>query len=508
MAMLPFELWSQIFGHLDTDDIVNCQRVSRAMLSYARDPVLWRQRLYRKTDICSKRQNFLALKTTAPPTTETDRFTIDHWDPRYPDEDLDFYREYVRRKAPVRSINWLPLPKHARRSKGTIEATGLNAVHDQDGQVQRLITPLDDGSICIWDLSRHGCKTIMNLGARSTPKLLVPGQGRSQSNPVNNIAVDSRHNHAYVAQQNLIHQIDLNTLQSVRIRAFPQVITAVSEYNAGMPLAVGTADSLYLCDSRAQDPMTAHLSNHGELQAVVFEPRSDALWVAGRFSHINVLDNRFFPRVRGYVPSGGQISSLSILPYPHLPHLDASTPLSLRLDAKHRSHASTLIAAGSYKGHGSLELYGVTPESPAIVTKSYNRHTASNSKLLSAVPHGASIAASTADGRIAWFERDGSALRTTTLPEDEMAKKLLPMTGPECTSTTGAADALFMWTAEGRVGVLTFGGCGVEVEEEHDERDNDSNESDEEERLHAERMRRALEAHSHEARFLRGLGLR
>lgn len=81
---------------------------------------------------------------------------------------------------------------------------------------------------------------------------------------------------------------------------------------------------------------------------------------------------------------------------------------------------STLVAAGEYKGKGSLELFRLSSE-PRHATLSsdpfgarlrdtvyQNRQTASRSKLLGVAAHGTKLVFSDGDGALKWVERDGS----------------------------------------------------------------------------------------------------
>ncbi|KAF2679641.1 hypothetical protein K458DRAFT_422188 [Lentithecium fluviatile CBS 122367] len=99
-------------------------------------------------------------------------------------------------------------------------------------------------------------------------------------------------------------------------------------------------------------------------------------------------------------------------------HWPYTHPSRLR-EAKSTS-GHTLIAAGEYKGKGSLELYGLSSDPHRSINLSdnrttrnnhacyQNRQTASSSKLLSVAPHGTRLVFSDGDGNLKWVERDGS----------------------------------------------------------------------------------------------------
>lgn len=203
---------------------------------------------------------------------------------------------------------------------------------------------------------------------------------------------------------------------------------------------------------------------------------------------------------------------------------------------------TTLLAAGEYKGKGSLEMYGLSPDPTrtslssdyagvrARETRFLNRQTASSSKLLTVAPHGGKIVFADGDGNVRWVERDGfSHVRSWNVngpsrvpgteswrsrvtaglqdePPEDIVQLLLP-TRPKSTMVAldnAGEDNLVMWTGEGKLGLLGFGApkWGAFAGNENEDVD-----SVMEEREYDAEMGQALRAHANELNFLRDLGL-
>ncbi|KAL9078552.1 MAG: hypothetical protein Q9157_002510 [Trypethelium eluteriae] len=204
----------------------------------------------------------------------------------------------------------------------------------------------------------------------------------------------------------------------------------------------------------------------------------------------------------------------------------------------------TLLAAGEYKGKGSLELYGLSPEprlttlsSDALATPrtaraldgvgrrqtSYqNRQTASVSKLLAVATHGARVVFADGDGGVKWVERDGCSLVRTWNVNDAKMPGLVRGRSPggeasdvdsgyaserersrgrdEVAAGEGAEEPndivqklvpttspgvnnsnLLVWTGDGRLGLLGFGKRALFSEDEWQEGEDLSEEARREE---------------------------
>lgn len=271
--------------------------------------------------------------------------------------------------------------------------------------------------------------------------------------------------------------------------------------------------------------------------------------------------------------SGARLSCITAIPHPFIPQdLRLGRPYSnagLLRDAK-STKGYTLIAAGEYKGKGSLELYGLSGEPSRSINSSdsrttrngkayyQNRQTASSSKLLAVAPHGTRLVFSDGDGNLKWVERDGStpvrqfnindfqrrkdgstgADESTATqhhhhhhgnlvnatPDSEagwgdIVQKILPTTSPSLltpyTPPSSSAEALglnnlVLWTGDGKLGLLGFGKeppMARDVFEDALEVQGESAGEKVREREYGAEMRRALEHQARELRWLRGYGL-
>ena len=489
----------------------------------------------------------------------------DSWNPAYPDEKVDWYDEYVARHAPL-SMSWLEQPSSEQNGlREKLETKGLGLSEDHGGSM--VVAPLDDGSVCLWNIGRGDAAPNVRDGrimARSRPGLLsVNGpNGSTLQNMINPraktistgvvecVSVDRVRNKAYFAVQSGLNEVDLTTLQISSYEQYPYDITALSEASHPVPLTVGTRLSLHLHDPRLSNnggSPTSWVSDRVDTNAnVVPEPGysttdfhrlstgdsaqtdyatlshsaplsiqhlnpSSTIYVAGRFPSILIYDRRYFPKPTSTIHSGARLCSIASLPTPNRP---------------------TLAAAGEYNGKGSLELYPLNsasdaPPSDMIPEPTRNRTSASRSKLLSLTPHGTRLLFSDSDGKLKWVERDGSTLVrqwnintfdsslsdyestgsgifNAHVNEGEVARKLLPV-------GTGARSEVCVWTGE-KIGVLGFKdkprfSFGVDGDSGTHTPDGSSDGENVDERGYGRMMRRALERQADEVRFVRGLGL-
>ena len=481
------------------------------------------------------------------------------WDPTYPDEKVDWYREYIARHAPL-SISWLEQPRNGSRERLETRGLGLFKNHED----HTLVAPLDDGSVCLWNVGREDATPDALEGrimARSSPGLLsedwpdgstphvsTTSRGRlTNTGAVECVSVDIPRNKAYFAVQSGLNEVDLTTLKVSSFHRYPFSITALSEASYPVPLTVATSSSVHLHDPRlssGSSPVSGitdraepyaslpkktgysttdfYRLSSGDLaqtdHATLSQPNplsilhlrhSPTIHVAGRFPSILTYDRRYFPRLTSTIHSGARLCSITSLP-------NANHP--------------TLVAAGEYNGKGSLELYPLDSSSNVSTSGTIpqpirNRTSASRSKILSVIPHGTRLLFSDGDGKVKWVERDGSTLvrqwnintfdssfssversRSGIFNADpnggDVARKLLPL-GPE---------AVCVWTGE-KVGVLGFNAKprfsfdDVDDGARTPDSNSDSGESMDE-RSFGRMMRRALQRQADEVRFVRGLGLR
>ena len=508
-----------------------------------------------------------------------------NWDPTYPGESVNFYNDFIQRHAP-HSISWFQNARHGHRDDDLHhEATGAGILFDGAGMADKLVASLEDGSISIWDASgpRRG-----GIIARSSIGLL-PDKGSdldydtrlqqskaamTETGAVEGVSIDSRQKKGYFAVQNTLNEVDLETLQVISRTPYPFPITALSEARHPTPLTVGTNWTIHLHDTRrpptaptsmrceliggaASNPFSrlqtgdfgghVSLSQPGALSILHLPTTREwdgngDIWVGGRFTSFLNFDRRFFPRLRGTVHSGARISCLTALPHPFVPRdlrLGRPIPSMSSLHEAKTIPGHILIAAGEYKGKGSLELYGLSSDPSRSINSSdsrttgnrhayyQNRQTASSSKLLSVAPHGSRLVFSDGDGNLKWVERDGSTsvrqfnindTSTSTRPSPEagwgdIVQKIMPTVSDSGHSPSPdiplGQDNLVIWTGDGKLGLVGFGRTpafdvsaldGMAEEEL-------GKELRAKERKYGAEMRRALEHQARELKWLRGYGL-
>lgn len=575
---------------MDIIDVARCQLISSRFLNLARDFELWKtlcfedsraeaaRRRQRLRDAQDSHLNDLvsAISSLTGATGESSS-TVDprdsdriqrnralaNWEPGYPGKDIDYYEEYIHRHADV-NVDWINLPNTGGGDKREVrEATGM-AILSNNGS-QNIVSPLDDGTVCVWDVTsrsttRDGGRA--KLLDQSSSGLLTGGASPDRSHTlmteigaVECVSIDSSASKGYFSVQNMLQEVDLQTLQVSSTKEYPFPITALSSCQPGMPLTVGTSWTVHLHDSRDMTTpsgidntaqliggsVNAHatLSQPGPL-SILTQQDTSSIWVAGRFTSLLNYDIRRFPRLLGTIHSGARIASLTSLPYPFIPRsldLVRNPDASLAtLQTARSKPGTTLLAAAEYKGKGSLELHD-----PSGKDSYQNRQTASASKLLSVAPHGGRIVFSDGDGNLRWMERDGSTLvrqyninsetsadattggifasSDSDMPgQGDIVQKILPLRACKSDTSSDRPDvpneALMLWSGDGRIGCLSFGTQnpikpddswhdaveeqGLSVEERAKE---------DAERQYDLRMRRALERNADEVRFVRGLGM-
>lgn len=300
--------------------------------------------------------------------------------------------------------------------------------------------------------------------------------------------------------------------------------------------------SLGLIFSDEPPPSFASLAQPGPLSILHLErpggsvDLSDDIFVAGRFSNILHYDRRSFPVIKGSLHSGARLCSMTSLPFPFSAVDSDLRRAGLLSSAEVKASKTvpggrTLVACGEYNTKGSLEIYGLrapdlaTTEAGGLQNSAMkNRQSASESKLLSVVNHGARLAFSDGSGTIRWFERDGvteirrcrighgetgqpHSLFASMAGSDEIARKLLATsTGGEATRAND--DNLVFWTGE-RIGMIGFSSERGSTADDFDHRAKTAEEATRErqEQTYSDMMRQALELQAGDARFVQRLGL-
>jgi hypothetical protein len=508
-----------------------------------------------------------------------------NWDPTYPGEKINFYQDFIQRHAP-HSMSWFQNARHGHQDDNLHhEATGAGILFDDSGMADKLVASLEDGSISIWDasgsrqggiISRSSMGLLPNRGSDldHETRLVQSKAAMTETGAVECVSIDSRLNKGYFAVQNILNEVDLHTLHVISRTTYPFPIVSLSEARHPTPLTVGTNWTIHLHDTRKPPSLPASsrceliggassssfsrlqtgdfgghvsLSQPGALSilhlptAREWDGNGD-IWVGGRFTSFLNFDRRFFPRLRGTVHSGARLSCITAIPHPFVPH-------ELRLGRPYSSHSllheakttpgHTLIAAGEYKGKGSLELYSLSSDPSRSINSSdsratrnnhsyyHNRQTASSSKLLSVASHGSRLVFSDGDGNLKWVERDGSTpvrqfnindVKGTTqvgleAGYGDIVQKIMPTVSPSLRTTPDDVplghDNLIIWTGDGKLGMVGFGHeptfdinalDGMAEEELGKERRAM-------EREYGAEMRRALMHQARELKWLQGYGL-
>ncbi|KAI0533815.1 hypothetical protein GGR58DRAFT_516615 [Xylaria digitata] len=496
LQFLPDEILLHIIQFLRVQDVVRLQLVSKNFLQICRDKPHWRGRCLEASAVLEHVSLFrrgsdwvdeegiplsratpanghplqhsnvierIGMLSTRKREKEYSRIAA-NWDPTFPGEETDWYHEYIQRNAPM-VTNWFERPQTPNGPlEDAIDVRGVALYKPYKTEDQLFaVSPLDDGSICIWDVKGSKAKKGSIL-SKSRPGLLSHAQGMSSRELstqsidrgiIECVSVNNQRHAAFFALGNNLVEVDLQSLAVVTATRFERVIMTMSAANPTVPLTVGTFNGLYLHDYRIRHApreqereVVESLSPRGpDLSRVLEDWRplppyaalaqpgpqyihhmdrpgqrdelSDDIFVAGRFTSVLHYDRRKFPSIKGSLHSGGRLCSLTSLPYP-FSSIDSDLRRRLELTeeqvtkSKSTAGGRTLIVCGEYNTKGSLEIYGLSSkfEDGESIRISYNsttknRQTASSSKLLSVINHGNRIVFSDGQGYLKWMERDG-----------------------------------------------------------------------------------------------------
>ncbi|MCJ1405421.1 hypothetical protein MMC11_008649 [Xylographa trunciseda] len=347
-----------------------------------------------------------------------------NWDPSYPNEKVDWYGEYIARHGPI-STSWLQQPTiRDGNTDETHEIRGMALHHDSNGS--RVVAPLDDGSVCLWELGhgihseRTGDQRKGAIIGRSKRGLLSFSDGgdnggfyyshhkgkTASAGVVECLSVDSIRNKAYFAVHKGLHEVDLNTLQISHYERYPFMISALSEAAFPTPLTVGSTHSLHLHDPRrstnacwSDSSCTDRVDNVANFPASG-RPKNDfyrllsgdqpsspfaPLFHPGPLAIHHVSTSGTLDASSGEIYVAGRFPSLLIYDRRSFPKLRNTIHSGARLcsltsvpypfrsledrdltpQAVYEAKSKpgqTLIACGEYNGKGSLEIYGISPE--------------------------------------------------------------------------------------------------------------------------------------------------
>ncbi|KAK2769981.1 hypothetical protein FQN53_005795 [Emmonsiellopsis sp. PD_33] len=515
MEKLPVELVSKIVEHIGPPELSSLQLVSRRLFEFCRDNSLWRRYCYeaRKNprengaplnflrpeqspapvaghgqgnagnvlDVITAGQagnaaDANATDTHIPHLQPGEKSTLSlagcasQWDPSYEGEKVDWFSEYVARNVPI-SVEWLQEPPGESgqdEEDGILgrEVKGMGLMKDYSyAGSDKIVAPLDDGAVCVWDLNRSTYMKDRNsrgkISGISRAGILMKDLSRREDSPksVNIdfisvgecVSVDSFRHTAYIAVGSMLNEVDLSTLQVVSQKKYPWSVFALSqetEYSA--PLTVGTAQSLHVYDSRIRSeaaesrlyspPAPDNCRYVSLLQPIPISilhpplPNINSILIAGRFSAILSYDRRNLSGLLRTTHSGASLCSLAAIPTSPRPY----SSMHPELQGSH-----TVVACGEYKGRGSLEMLPIsapattgdfhTQERSSFLRGAIcqNRQSASGSKLLSVAAHGTRIVFTDADGNIKWVERDGrTEVRRWNLNMDTSQRRKPPPVVP------------------------------------------------------------------------------
>ncbi|KAL4892701.1 hypothetical protein BDV59DRAFT_179568 [Aspergillus ambiguus] len=461
MDKLPVEILSKIIDCLSPHEQVQLQSVSKRFFSLARDNNRWRLHCYKESWIAAERlrpaisaagslvNSATSLSSLGPPSLRSliqpqidrlknvqDAFNSSFgeqaraaaaWDPSYEGEEVDWYSEYIARSAPI-SVSWLQQPYTANpqsRRKNNREVKGIGLLRDwSSSRENKLVAPLDDGSVCIWDINHsHSIGSQTTKGkvlATSAPGILMTDMSRRKINAASKtqlefinlgecVSVDSMRRRAYLAVGNILNEVDLETLRVVSQRRYPWSIFALSqETDYSVPLTLATNLSLHMYDARMSAVEEEEAINlRCEKPTVPLGPESQ-LYAPPDSPLLQLQPNGQPPRrIRSPGPSEHhddyaplfQPSPLSLL-HPPAPHVNAIVlagrfPSILQYDRRFFPRlqgtihsggrlcglaavpaprfpvfsgsswpdSHRVVACGEYKGRGSLEIYKLTVSS-------------------------------------------------------------------------------------------------------------------------------------------------
>ena len=146
-----------------------------------------------------------------------------NWDPSYPTEKPRWYDEYIQRNAPI-CTSWLQQPRHRESPDHEyLEVRGMGLYTPAgESDATLVVGPLDDGSICIWDIrGTHGKKGSIIARSKSgllsvdpTPQTTSNKRSKMISTGVTEcVSVDSARKRAFFAVQSGMLLLPPSTFQ-------------------------------------------------------------------------------------------------------------------------------------------------------------------------------------------------------------------------------------------------------------------------------------------------------
>ncbi|KAE8355405.1 hypothetical protein BDV28DRAFT_129064 [Aspergillus coremiiformis] len=450
MEKLPVEILAKIIDYLTPHEQVQLQSVSKRFFGLARDNNLWRLHCYEQSWTAADTSYSSVRTSTAPLSTlgQTSLRSLIQpdislskedqnissfgkrsraaatWDPSYEGEDIDWYSEYIARNGPI-SFSWLQQPSTSQDQgkRAPREIKGLGLLRDWSSARQnKAVAPLDDGSVCIWDLNHShsiGSQSTKGriLGVSEPGVLMANLSGRRDNSAAKSalefinigecVSVDSIRRRAYLAIANVLNEVDLETLRVISQQRFPWSIFALSqEMDYSVPLTLATTLSLHIYDGRLSATEEEEAINlRCEKPTLSLVPKSQ-IYAPPDSPLLQLQPNGQPPhRIRSSNPLNAgdnyaplfQPGPLALL-HPPAPHVNSiflagRFPSILQYDRRFFPRLQNtiysggrlcglasvpapqfpvfsssswpdshkVVACGEYKGKGSLELYSLTP---------------------------------------------------------------------------------------------------------------------------------------------------
>ncbi|OQV00852.1 hypothetical protein CLAIMM_06294 [Cladophialophora immunda] len=206
---------------------------------------------------------------------------VNQWDLSGEGERVDWYSEYKARYAPL-SVDWL-----VNDPTRHLEIRGVASL----GATDQALGYLEDGSVCIWDISRGASRRrkFRELG-RSKPSILFANAHKpGETLVVDCVSAFPSQQNAFIAVGNVLNEIDLNTLSVVSHAKYPYQITALSQSAyPDLPLTVGTQWTLHVVDPRIP-VIPASQSSHEHIDEVPCTPGSSTAILPDMLGEFSIL---------------------------------------------------------------------------------------------------------------------------------------------------------------------------------------------------------------------------
>lgn len=123
-----------------------------------------------------------------------------NWDPSYQAEKVDWYTEFIHRTAPI-CTRWFQRPlKQGGGTESPLEVRGIGAYYLPGSEdVGMTIAPLEDGSICLWDVKGSIIGRSGEGSLSGVERDRVFGQANATCDILDGVSINSDTNRAFIA---------------------------------------------------------------------------------------------------------------------------------------------------------------------------------------------------------------------------------------------------------------------------------------------------------------------